>query len=222
MDNAVEYVKKHPLVIGGIVAGGVVLYLLYASGGGTTLVSTGPDASQQQLSAQLDAHSQDLQTQLQLAQITASANYGIAQLSLANNEYTADANKEISLAGIGASQTVQLAGLQSQTQIASLAQQTNQLQIAAARDAALATNAVYSHLADVNANSAIEQARIGSATSIAQANFNYQTAAASFAAQIAINAQIQKTNRAQIKASSGGGFGISDFLDIAKFAASFA
>lgn len=185
------YIKEHPWTIAAVLGGGFVLYLLLSSGStgttGTAVATVDPnqlaaDTQLQLAQYQLAGQSQQLQYQLAAQENKSSADVAIATLQAQTAQYSTGLGAQVSLAGIQAQQNVQLAGISSQTQIAQAAQQTEQAQIAATQNIALATAATYAHIADVQ-----------SATTIA--SYQAQTSQAQIAAneQVAIVTQQQKT-----------------------------
>lgn len=199
--SVIAYVKEHPYTIAGVVAGGLVLYLLYSAasgGGGTTVVGpSGPSDAQVQANTalqlgqlQIAGHSADLQEQLAAAQIAANVSYANKQLDTQLGLFQTQAGADVSMAGIDAQRQVQIAGLSTQQIIAGYAQTTAQDQINAGVDIAKITAQTYSDIAQFNAATTI--ASYKSATDIAVSHD--QT-------QVAINSATQKTE--QKKSSNG-------------------
>jgi hypothetical protein len=160
--SALTYVKEHPYTVAGIVAGGLVLYLLYsaAGGGGTTVQGpSGPSDAQVQANTalqlagyQLTGQNNQLQEQLALGTVNANAALAAKQLDTQLGLYQASIGGDVSMAGIEAQKTLGLATVGAQQSIAGYAQITQQAQIDATRDIALANAATYATISAYNAD----------------------------------------------------------------------
>lgn len=194
--------KKHPAwIIGGVVGGAVILYLIYRSqmaSGAVTTASTAsggvdPNAalsastSLQEAALQLQGQQAQIQgtldlTQLQnagaLAQATLSDQVQLSNIASQQNvaEYETDANKSVSLAGL--STQVDLAGLQTglQEDIANVNAATTEYSIGtnAQLQGQLATLQAQTVQNVASINAGVNLAQIGANVSIAQILANEQ------------------------------------------------
>lgn len=213
MPKVLEFVQEHPYAIAGVVAGGLVLYLLYSAGGSTTVVQGGPSDAQVQANTALQLAQYDLAgransaaAQLQAAQITANTELAEKNLDYQLGVYQTGKGADVSMAGIQAQEHIQLAGITSQQQIAGYAQETARDQIIATQNIALANAATYDALARYNAETT--QASYAANVAIQQSHDN---------AAITTNAAQQKTAQKSSTNSLLGGIagvigGVLSFL----------
>lgn len=167
LQKAGHWIKEHPLAILGILGGLVVVYLLVnmssGSGGGTTVVQSGPSDAAVQAgaavqAAQIQAQGQVNQLNAELAAVNSNnaANIAIATLQAQVQQYTATKSADVSLSGIDAQKQVQIAGLTTQQIIAAqqnatnvaMAQLSASVDIAKAQSIASIYNAPYQAMSD--------------------------------------------------------------------------
>ena len=183
--NAVAYIKEHPWTVAAIVGAAIVLYLVASSGssGAAAAPAQNTDPSLQIAALQLQGQAQALNEKLAEANINAGVQLGVAKLQADLGMYNTSASRDVSLAGIQAQEDIQLAGLNSQTIIAQITADTNQAQIAASQNIALATAATYAHISDTQAatiiasyNAQVAQAQIAGDTQLGIVNAQQKTA----------------------------------------------
>jgi hypothetical protein len=192
--NLVDWAKRNPWTVAGIIGALIVLYLLYqnstASSATTAAVPQADpnqvlaaDTALQQSQMQLQAQTQQLQYQLAGQTSAQNASVAVANIQAQLGAYQTFAGQNVSLAGIQAQENVQEAGLSTQEQIAQINADTNQAQIAATEQLGAVNAATYAHIADVNAgtivasyNAATAQAQIASNTTVAVTNAVQETA----------------------------------------------
>lgn len=190
-----EYVKAHPYTVAGVVAGGLILYLVYSSvssSSGATYAAGPSDAQIQAGMAlqsqqfQLAAHSADLSAGLAAATIAANRDQALKDYDYRLGVYQTGVGANVSLSGIDAQKTIQLAGITAQEQIAQGAQDTQRAQINATRDIAAASDATMQAIAGFNADTVRASYAANAAISISHDDRD-----------VAMNLAQQKTARKQ-------------------------
>lgn len=179
MKKVWAWIKEHPLQVV-LILGALLLALLLFGGGSSSNAATaaagGPsDAAVQAAAAlqaqqlQADTANNQISAQLQAQANNNATNLSIAQLQLQGQEYSTGANAQVSLSGIQAQQAVQLAGIQSQTQLADIARQTSQDQLTATVNIAALNAGTYEAI--TNAQVQEQEAQYAAAVAIQTAPY---------------------------------------------------
>lgn len=134
MSKVLAFVKKKPWIIGGVLVIGVVLFMMMRGGGSanaSTSVSTGPSEGLQ--AAQLQA-----QTQLGMAQLSANVEGANIAAQLQAFMFGKERDSEVSMYQANVAGQIQMAGIQSQENMANFAAMTQQNIASYGRDIQLA------------------------------------------------------------------------------------
>lgn len=174
--SVIGWVKENPLTVAGVIGAGVILYLLFSSSGGNTTVISGvpaPDNGIDTAQLQLQAHSQALQFKLAETQAQTSAQVAVAQLQMNYGAVQSSVARDVSLAGITANENIKLAEFSTQGQLAALGFARDIAQAHVAKDIIGLQIPLQMHLADVQSQTVVAQARIAGDVATIQAWTDY-------------------------------------------------
>ncbi len=181
MQKTIHWIKEHPLVIVLVIGAGILLLLVLGGGGApanSTATVNGPSDAAVQAAAGLQAA--ELQSNLGMAQVSASLTgkesdnataIALGTINANTAQYTADLQTALGVAGVNAQESIQIAGIDSQTQLADISRQSSQDQLNATVQIAALNAKTYSDITMAQANEQIAQYQYSAAVQIAP----YQT-----------------------------------------------